>query len=205
MLSPQFNDFPAEEPWKGSILFLHQFLIKTAKYASCRITISSVPKWSPALSDKLKKILFASFTISLLAFSGISRLAIAAPTTTSRPSFVKPLNQVVLLDPSFDPKTVGGVPFCSSGSLGTIICYPPNFLKTAYDFPSVKTSEGDDSKGAEEGNGDNKGLPGSGSTIVIVDAFGSPTIQSDLNTFDNAFGIPPTKVTILCPPTWTAS
>src|SRR3989449_10281729 len=122
-----------------------------------------MPKWSPALSDKLKKILFTAFTISLLAFSGIPRLALAAPTTTSRLLLVQPLHRIALLDPSFDPQTVGGVPFCSSGSLGTILCYPPNFLKTAYDFPAAKVDKEDNSKGAEEGNGDNNGLPGSGS------------------------------------------
>jgi subtilase family serine protease len=96
---------------------------------------------------------------------------------------------VIPLDPSFDPNT-GGVPFCSSGSLGTILCYPPSFLKTAYDFPSTTGRHG---------------LDGSGQNVVIVDAFGSPTIQSDLNTFDTTFGLPPTTVNILCGPTWTGA
>jgi subtilase family serine protease len=34
------------------------------------------------------------------------------------------------------------------------------------------------------------GLTGAGKTIVIVDAFGSPTITDDLNTFDSAYGLP---------------
>jgi subtilase family serine protease len=94
--------------------------------------------------------------------------------------------QVQLLDPSFTPNgPVGGVPFCVSGSLGSILCYTPSFLKKAYNFPS--------------------GYDGTGSTIVIVDAFGSPTIQSDLNTFDTTFGLPPATVTILCGPTWTGA
>ncbi len=97
---------------------------------------------------------------------------------------------VTLLDPSFHPSPVGGAPFCYSGSLGTIICYPPNFLKTAYNFPSITGKHG---------------LDGTGQTIVIVDAFGSPTIQSDLNTYDAAFGLPPTTVTILCGPTWSGA
>jgi len=101
---------------------------------------------------------------------------------------VKP--DVTLLDPSFDPSLVGGSPFCYSGSLGTILCYPPNFLKTAYNFPSTKGYDG---------------LNGKGQTIVIVDAFGSPTIQSDLNTYDAAFGLPATTITILCSPTWTGA
>jgi subtilase family serine protease len=99
--------------------------------------------------------------------------------------------RVHLLDPSFDPNaSVGGVPFCASGSLGTILCYPPNFLKKAYRFPPT---------------GGERGLDGTGQTIVIVDAFGSPTIQSDLDKFDATFGLPPTKVDIRCGPTWTGA
>jgi subtilase family serine protease len=95
------------------------------------------------------------------------------------------------LDPSFDPNAaVGGVPFCSSGSLGTILCYPPSFLKKAYHFPPTSGE---------------RGIDGTGQTIVIVDAFGSPTIQSDLDKFDATFGLPPTKVDIRCGPTWTGA
>jgi subtilase family serine protease len=71
------------------------------------------------------------------------------------------------------------VPYCSSHSLGSIICYSPNFIRTAYNIPSS--------------------LDGSGQTIVIVDAFGSPTIQNDLAVFDNAFGLPaPPSFQIIC-------
>ncbi|HXZ80304.1 MAG TPA: S53 family peptidase [Terriglobales bacterium] len=105
-------------------------------------------------------------------------------------SHVNPDVRVHPLDSSFDPNTVGGVPFCFSGSLGTILCYPPNFLKTAYDFPPATGK---------------KGLDGTGSTIVIVDAFGSPTIQADLDLFDTTFGLPATTVDIRCGPTWTGS
>ena len=100
-------------------------------------------------------------------------------------------SRVHLLDPSFNPNApVGGVPFCASGSLGTILCYPPNFLKKAYHFPLT---------------GGERGLDGTGQTIVIVDAFGSPTIQSDLDKFDATFGLPPTTVDIRCGPTWTGA
>ena len=34
------------------------------------------------------------------------------------------------------------------------------------------------------------GLTGAGKTIIIVDSFGSPTIQSDLQTFDAAYNLP---------------
>jgi subtilase family serine protease len=69
------------------------------------------------------------------------------------------------------------IPFCRSG----LICYTPDFIRSAYNFPT--------------------GLDGSGQTIVIVDAFGSPTIAADLAAFDSLFGIPPPpSFQIICPP-----
>src|SRR2546426_12221539 len=74
-----------------------------------------------------------------------------------------------------------GIPLCKSASLGNIVCYPPSFIKKAYEFPSTAT------------------LDGTGQTIVIVDAFGSPTIVNDLALFDARFGIPaPPSFTIFC-------
>lgn len=40
---------------------------------------------------------------------------------------------------------------------------------------------------------------GAGQTIAIVDAFGSPTIQKDLDTFSRTFGLPTTTVQIFTP------
>jgi subtilase family serine protease len=72
-----------------------------------------------------------------------------------------------------------GLPLCRSTSLGNIVCYSPTFIKKAYSYPST--------------------LDGSGQTIVIVDAFGSPTIASDLAVFDALFHIPaPPSFTIFC-------
>jgi subtilase family serine protease len=36
----------------------------------------------------------------------------------------------------------------------------------------------------------NKGLDGTGQTVIIVDAFGSPTIRRDANTFSKIYGLP---------------
>ena len=78
------------------------------------------------------------------------------------------------------PATVpNGLPLCRSGSLGNIVCYTPSFIRKAYHFPDS--------------------LDGTGQTIVIVDAFGSPTVASDLHLFDTLFHIPdPPSFTILC-------
>ena len=54
-----------------------------------------------------------------------------------------------------------------------ISCYRPAQLRAAYDMSPLYTA----------------GLDGTGRTIVIIDAFGSPTINADLTTFDQTFGI----------------
>jgi subtilase family serine protease len=73
-------------------------------------------------------------------------------------------------------------------------CYSPQQFETAYNETSLLA----------------KGDNGKGETIVIVDAFGSPTITSDLKTFDAGFKLPaPPKFTIIAPvgkiPPWTGS
>jgi subtilase family serine protease len=72
-----------------------------------------------------------------------------------------------------------GIPFCAGGLL---ICYTPSFISKAYNFPDTSV------------------LNGSGQTILIVDAFGSPTITHDLAVFDKVFGLPPPpSFKIICP------
>ncbi len=76
------------------------------------------------------------------------------------------------------PDTVS--PSIHFGCETTQRCYRPSAIRAAYNFPS--------------------NLDGSGETILIVDAFGSPSIAQDLAQFDSAFGInPPPSFTILCP------
>jgi subtilase family serine protease len=138
--------------------------------------------------NKLTRKFLAIIPLALLVLAGAPRLVSAAPPNYA--SIFRVHQQNALLEPSFDPLTVGGAPFCSSGSLGTILCYPPSFLKKAYNFPS---------------GGEGNGPTGTGQKIVIVDAFGSPTVQSDLDKFDKTFNIPGAKVTVLCPPTWSGA
>jgi subtilase family serine protease len=62
-------------------------------------------------------------------------------------------------------------PVCPAPT-GTVFCYSPAQLSQAYDFP----------------NGQN--ATGAGQTIVIITAFGSPYILSDLAQFDAENGLP---------------
>ena len=60
-----------------------------------------------------------------------------------------------------------------------LACYTPAEIRSAYNVPSA--------------------LDGTGQTIVIVDAYGSPTIASDLKTFDHAFQLPNPTLNVLYP------
>ena len=123
----------------------------------------------------MKKILLA-LALAIAALMLTTPLGIGANTTDFSYT-VHPV--VVRLTP--DTYLPNGIPLCKSSSLGNIVCYTPSFIKKAYEYPSTAT------------------LDGSGQTIVIVDAFGSPTITSDLALFDTAFGIPaPPSFTIFC-------
>ncbi|MBV9025041.1 MAG: S53 family peptidase [Streptomycetaceae bacterium] len=62
-----------------------------------------------------------------------------------------------------------------------IACYNPLQYQQVYDLgPLYRT-----------------GITGKGRTIVIVDSFGSPTVQHDLDVYSKQFGIPTTKVDIV--------
>jgi subtilase family serine protease len=55
-----------------------------------------------------------------------------------------------------------------------IACYQPAQLQRAYNLPRLYR----------------QGITGRGQTIIIVDSFGSPTVQRDLRRFDHATGLP---------------
>ncbi|MFE7589306.1 S8 family serine peptidase [Kitasatospora sp. NPDC057512] len=70
-----------------------------------------------------------------------------------------------------------------------IHCYSPLQYRTAYNLDPLYQ----------------EGITGKGRTIVIVDSFGSPTIQHDLEVFDKQWGIPDTNVEVVKwgnVPTW---
>jgi subtilase family serine protease len=65
-----------------------------------------------------------------------------------------------------------------------IPCYSPQEIRHAYGVDELL----------------NRGYDGAGQTIVIFDSFGSPTIASDLQSFDAGYGLPaPPSFTVLSP------
>jgi subtilase family serine protease len=63
-------------------------------------------------------------------------------------------------------------PLCPT-PFGTVVCYSPVHLSQAYDFPAGRNAP-----------------TGAGQTIVVITAFGSPSIQADLAQFDAENGLP---------------
>ena len=74
------------------------------------------------------------------------------------------------------------VPFSDAQCEATfqVKCFVPDQVEAAYNLPSLY----------------NGGIKGNGRTIVVVDAFGSPTISNDLLSFDQYLGLgtPPLKI-----------
>jgi subtilase family serine protease len=71
---------------------------------------------------------------------------------------------------------------CQAGN-APVRCYNPQQIRRAYNIQPVL----------------NEGITGKGRTIVIIDAFQSPTIAHDLATFDNIFGLPNPILKIFAP------
>lgn len=64
-----------------------------------------------------------------------------------------------------------------------LACYDPQILHTAYQVPWTIDGQ----------------LAGTGEQVAIIDAFGSPTVASDLATYDAAFGLPPADLHVYYP------
>jgi subtilase family serine protease len=62
-------------------------------------------------------------------------------------------------------------------------CFTPHALRVAYGVESLIQ----------------QGFTGKGQTIVDIVSFGSPTIQQDIDVFDQQFGLPPITIQVLSP------
>jgi len=101
--------------------------------------------------------------VAALAASVVVAASFGGTSRATAPTFNLPTVQ----GPAIADSTPGGCAIITT--LYGLTCYGPYELAKAYDFPT--------------------NLDGSGQTIIIVDAYGSPNIQSDLTKFDARFGI----------------
>ena len=108
------------------------------------------------------------------ALSASSAQAASVPQVTVHPDAIE-----LRMAPAAAPPTTAD---CEA-ALG-VACFVPDQIRTAYNLPALYA----------------KGATGKGVTIMIVDAFGSPTIKADLATFDEQFGYPaPPSFTTIAP------
>src|SRR4051794_24955459 len=127
--------------------------------------------------------------LSMAATAGAARHpghpALASPAVRVRPSafYANPPAVAAASLPQ-----LGGPAACAArDDQGSIVyrisCYRPQDMRQIYNIPDPATSAVD----------------GRGQTILIVDAFGSPTLVDDLHAFDQTFGLPDPQLTIYQP------
>jgi len=107
-------------------------------------------------------------TAGALALAGGSLLAGGAPAGAAASIAIGPM-MVSRFASATQPLTQS-----QCVAIFTEPCYLPAQIQTAYNEQPLF----------------NSGITGAGQTIVIVDSFGSPTIKSDLATFDSQFNLP---------------
>ena len=115
----------------------------------------------------------------------VAFLPVAVTTTAQAASASHKMIPAIGASPKFafagqaSPST--GLFTCQAPASATNVvpCFGPQQIRAAYNVPS--------------------NLTGAGRTIVIIDAFGDPTVQSDLNTFDAQFGLPNTTINVINP------
>ena len=118
-------------------------------------------------------LVLSACLLAVPAFSAYG--AGAAPAAIPRPLHIEFDNIPTL---TFPPTTA----YCLAHY--GLHCYQPFQLENAYNLKPLRDA----------------GIDGRGRTIVIVDSFGSPTIEHDLHVFDQTFGLPdPPSLTIIQP------
>jgi subtilase family serine protease len=130
----------------------------------------------------VKRFVLAAGACGGLAAASLAGVAVPAATGTAAPT---PASVVVRPDIRHLDITRGGpTTTAQCEQMFSVACYEPAQLQHAYDLPALYA----------------KGINGKGTTIVIVDSFGSPTIGHDLKVFDSTFHLPaPPSFKIIAP------
>jgi subtilase family serine protease len=121
----------------------------------------------------------AAAAVAFLAAAAAGTGALAPAVRGARPAGASaPAGNVVTVRPGAVHVLAGALAappstaFCERQY--RIACYQPAQLQRAYNLPRLYR----------------EGITGRGQTIIIVDSFGSPTVQRDLSRFDHATGLP---------------
>ena len=124
----------------------------------------------------VKRLAFAAGALALAAGGATAAGSIGAAVASSSPGASAALDNVIVQPQAHrlgDIRT-GPTSTAQCEKQFNVACYEPAQIQQAYDLPALYA----------------RGINGKGSTIVIVDSFGSPTIKHDLAVFDAAFHLP---------------
>jgi subtilase family serine protease len=141
-----------------------------------------------AINANKETILFTALAIVTFLMVGGFLLPVGATTSSfSNSNIVYNANVPRQFFSASGASLEGGTSdVCNVGTFN-LHCYTPKMIQNAYNFNGAYKLVGGYANA------------GRGETIVIVDAFGSPTIAKDLQIFDNTFGIPSGTLNVICP------
>jgi subtilase family serine protease len=119
-----------------------------------------------------------ALTIAVAAFAASARTN-GARHGAMIPSTMRAPTHIVAATPVANPN--GLVRFtCQLPTFTAFRCYGPDQIRQAYSVTSLLSN----------------GADGTGQTIVIIDAFGSPTLNADLTAFDNVWNLPAANINV---------
>lgn len=137
----------------------------------------------------MKRISYAKLALATVAAGGLAATAIPAYAATPAGALTYQVHPIaVQANVGNSPANLFKNPADCLAQTG-LACQQPSDIRAAYNIPETINGE----------------PAGTGQTIIIVDAFGSPTAASDLATFSDAFGLPQADLNIIYPggkPTW---
>ena len=139
----------------------------------------------------MKRMSYAKLALATVAAGGLAATAVPAYAATPAGTFTYQVHPIAVKahfgsSPAALPN---GPAQCLASTAGEFACQTPDSIRAAYNIPATINGE----------------PAGTGQTIVIVDAFGSPTAASDLATFSTEFGLQQADLSIYYPggkPTW---
>jgi subtilase family serine protease len=136
--------------------------------------VPSVPKVRIAAIAAGVTALAGAVAAAVLSASAAGRVTPAGPAAEVRPDAIRL--------PGIARQAPPTMADCEAGL--HVACYTPDQIRAAYQLPALYA----------------RGVTGRGVTIVIEDSYGSPTIKSDLATFDRQFGYPaPPAFSVIMP------
>ncbi|MEU9477349.1 S53 family peptidase [Streptomyces sp. NPDC048191] len=125
--------------------------------------------------------LAASAATAALVAAGLATISSAGATTDAPAGVPHTFAQPAIAGHTLVRDVPSPLPIAQCQAKWHINCYSPLQYRTAYNLnPLYK-----------------KGVTGKGRTIVIVDSFGSPTVQHDLDVYSKQFGLRSTKVNVV--------